>query len=332
MTTKPALRSTSAETPSNEHERLATLLQISEALASTLNAKTAIQEVLETLARRHAIARSLVVLVDDDGRQLHVEAAHGLNRPSHHIHYAIGEGVIGQVAQTGKAVVVPRVSREPSLVFRASAREEPPGEESSFVCVPIGFDRRVVGALGVNLKFRADRNYDRSKAFYSVAASMIGQALKVQRLVAAQHKRLVNENAHLKQELRERYDFAGIVGNSGPMQRVYEQVAQVARTSTTVLLRGESGTGKELIAHAIHYNSVRAKKPFVKVSCGALPDTLIESELFGYEKGAFTGAVARKKGRFEMAEGGTLFLDEIGDVNLGTQVKLLRVLQEREFE
>jgi Nif-specific regulatory protein len=161
---------------------------------------------------------------------------------------------------------------------------------------------------------------------------MIGQALKVQRLVAAQHKRLVNENAHLRQELKERYDFAGIVGNSGPMQRVYEQVAQVARTSTTVLLRGESGTGKELIAHAIHYNSPRAKKPFVKVSCGALPDTLIESELFGYEKGAFTGADARKKGRFELAEGGTLFLDEIGDVQLSTQVKLLRVLQEREFE
>ena len=109
-------------------------------------------------------------------------------------------------------------------------------------------------------------------------------------------------------------------------------VAQVAQTNTTVLIRGESGTGKELIAHAIHYNSLRAKKPFIKVSCAALPDTLIESELFGYEKGAFTGANARKKGRFEMAEGGTLFLDEIGDINLSTQVKLLRVLQEREFE
>jgi Nif-specific regulatory protein len=106
----------------------------------------------------------------------------------------------------------------------------------------------------------------------------------------------------------------------------------VAQTNTTVLIRGESGTGKELIAHAIHYNSLRAKKPFVKVSCAALPDTLIESELFGYEKGAFTGATARKKGRFEMADGGTIFLDEIGDINLGTQVKLLRVLQEREFE
>jgi Nif-specific regulatory protein len=116
------------------------------------------------------------------------------------------------------------------------------------------------------------------------------------------------------------------------MRQVYEQIARVARTNTTVLIRGESGTGKELIAHAIHYSSPRANKPFIKVSCGALPDSLIESELFGYEKGAFTGAHARKKGRFELAEGGTLFLDEIGDINLSTQVKLLRVLQEREFE
>ncbi|MEN3338839.1 MAG: Nif-specific regulatory protein [Acidobacteriota bacterium] len=332
MTTKIAARSSPTDSPSTEQERLATLLQITDALSSTLNTKSALQEVLETLARRHAIAQSLIVRLDEEGRQLHVEAAHGLNRPSHHIHYTLGEGVIGKVVETGKAVIVTRVSREPSLVLRANGREDAQAEETSFICVPIGFDRRVVGALGVSLKFKADRNYERSKAFYSVVASAIGQALKVQRLVAAQHKRLVNENAHLKQELRERYDFAGIVGNSGPMQRVYEQVAQVARTNTTVLLRGESGTGKELIASAIHYNSSRAKKPFVKVSCGALPDTLIESELFGYEKGAFTGADARKKGRFELAEGGTLFLDEIGDVQLATQVKLLRVLQEREFE
>ena len=161
---------------------------------------------------------------------------------------------------------------------------------------------------------------------------MIAQALNVQRLVEEERRRLLDENTHLRQELRERYDFSNIIGTSGPTRQMYEQVAQVAQTNTTVLIRGESGTGKELIAHAIHYNSLRAKKPFVKVSCAALPDTLIESELFGYEKGAFTGATARKKGRFEMAEGGTLFLDEIGDINLSTQVKLLRVLQEREFE
>jgi Nif-specific regulatory protein len=161
---------------------------------------------------------------------------------------------------------------------------------------------------------------------------MIAQALKVEQRFEADKKRLVDENIHLKQELRERYDFSRIIGNSNPMRQVYEQVTQVARTNTTVLLRGESGTGKEMIAHALHYNSLRAGKPFVKISCAALPETLIESELFGYEKGAFTSAQGRKKGRFELADGGTLFLDEIGDLDLSTQVKLLRVLQEREFE
>jgi Nif-specific regulatory protein len=161
---------------------------------------------------------------------------------------------------------------------------------------------------------------------------MMAQAIRVERLVEAETQRLVAENIHLKEELRERYDFSNMVGSSGGMRQVYEQISQVAGTNTSVLIRGESGTGKELIAHAIHYNSPRAKKPFVKVSCAALPETLIESELFGYEKGAFTGAQSRKIGRFELAEGGTLFLDEIGDLNLATQIKLLRVIQEREFE
>ena len=161
---------------------------------------------------------------------------------------------------------------------------------------------------------------------------MIGQAVRVEHLVQAETQRLVEENTHLREELRERYDFSIMIGSSGGMRQVYEQIAQVTGTNSTVLIRGESGTGKELVAHAIHYNSPRTKSPFIKVSCAALPDTLIESELFGYEKGAFTGAQNAKKGRFEMAEGGTLFLDEIGDLNLPPQIKLLRVVQEREFE
>src|SRR5207247_6788969 len=161
---------------------------------------------------------------------------------------------------------------------------------------------------------------------------MMAQAIKADHLVDDERRRLIDENTHLLEELKERYDFSNLIGTAGPMRQVYEQIAQVAHTNTTVLIRGESGTGKELIAHAIHYNSPRAQKPLIKVNCAALPDSLIESELFGYEKGAFTGAQQRKKGRFELAEGGTLFLDEIGDINLATQVKLLRVLQEREYE
>jgi Nif-specific regulatory protein len=148
----------------------------------------------------------------------------------------------------------------------------------------------------------------------------------------AERQRLEDENTRLRLELKDRFGFSNLVGTSGPMRQVQEQVAQVARANTTVLLRGESGTGKELIAHAIHYDSPRSKRPFVKVSCAALPHDLIESELFGHEKGAFTGAHAAKKGRFELASSGTLFLDEIGELPPATQVKLLRVLQEREFE
>jgi Nif-specific regulatory protein len=162
--------------------------------------------------------------------------------------------------------------------------------------------------------------------------SMIGQAVRVHKLIEGERRRLLDENTKLRQELQQRYDIRNIVGTSRAMQQVYEQVAQVASASTTVLLRGESGTGKELVAHALHYSSPRAKKPFVKVSCGALPESLIESELFGYEPGAFTDARVQKKGRFELANGGTLFLDEVGELSLATQVKLLRVLQEREFE
>jgi Nif-specific regulatory protein len=161
---------------------------------------------------------------------------------------------------------------------------------------------------------------------------MMAQAVKADHLLDDERQRLLDENTHLRVELKERYEFSNIIGTAGPMKQVYEQIVQVAHTNTTVLIRGESGTGKELIAHALHYNSPRSKGPFVKVSCAALPDSLIESELFGYEKGAFTGAHGRKKGRFELAEEGTLFLDEIGDINPTTQVKLLRVLQEKEFE
>ena len=267
-----------------------------------------------------------------EGGELNVEASDGLDRPAHAVQYRMGEGITGRVVETGKPIVVPRVSREPGFLHRASRRPELGDHELSFVCVPVVLNRRAVGALGVDLRFKPERDYESSVKFLGVVASMIAQAVKFQRLIEEDKKRLVDENTHLRQELRDRYDFSNIIGTSGPVRQMYEQVAQVAATNTTVLIRGESGTGKELIAHSIHYNSLRAKKPFVKVSCAALPDSLIESELFGYEKGAFTGADARKKGRFELAEGGTLFLDEIGDVNLSTQVKLLRVLQEREFE
>jgi len=321
----------SPATHARESRRLSTLLEVSHALSGTLNLRSALHRVLEILAKHHGTVRSMVTLLRDNG-ELHVEASDGLDAPAHAVRYRLGEGIVGKVVESGKPIVVPRVSKEPAFLNRASRRSELTKEELTFICVPVLLNRRAVGALAVDLKFNPDRDYDRSIQFYGIVASTVAQAVKVQRLVEEDKKRLVDENQHLRQELRERYDFSSIIGSSGPVRQMYEQMAQVAATNTTVLIRGESGTGKEMVAHGIHYNSPRANKPFVKVSCAALPDSLIESELFGYERGAFTGAEQRKKGRFELAEGGTLFLDEIGDINLSTQVKLLRVLQEREFE
>ncbi|MEO6050765.1 MAG: sigma 54-interacting transcriptional regulator, partial [Pyrinomonadaceae bacterium] len=198
--------------------------------------------------------------------------------------------------------------------------------------VPIVLHGSAVGLVAIGFPSGAAVNEDDVIKLLKVIATLIAQSMRVASTIDEESRKLAEENVHLKQELKEKYGFGHLIGNSGPMRQVYDQVTQVARSNATVLLRGESGTGKELIANAIHYNSLRSKRPFVKVNCAALPETLIESELFGYEKGAFTGASTRKKGRFEMADGGTLFLDEIGDLPLQTQVKLLRVLQAREFE
>jgi len=316
---------------SNDAARLTALAEINAALTGGSSLRASLQRVLQLLDRRDSVVCGSITLFNPDSGLLQVEAAEGLTSEGRSARYAIGEGVTGRVVESGKPVIVPRASKEPTFLNRAR-RKNLDRLDISFICVPITTRKKPVGAISIDLPFEKGRDYQGYVRFLDVVSSMIAQAIRVNHLVDAERQRLVDENVHLRGELQQRYDFANIVGTSGPMRQVYVQVAQVASANTTVLVRGESGTGKELIAHAIHYNSPRAKKPFVKVSCAALPDALIESELFGYEKGAFTGAQTRKKGRFELAQGGTLFLDEIGDFNPSTQIKLLRVLQEREFE
>jgi Nif-specific regulatory protein len=313
-------------------KQLNTLVAVSQALAGTLNLTAALHSVLELLDRHHGMLPSMITLLDKPDGELLITAAHGLTSQGKRIRYHIGEGITGRVVESGKPIIVPRVSHEPMFLNRAGRRRNLRTQERTFICVPVVINRKPVGALGVDLRFRQTRDYDRELTFLQVVASMIAQAINISHLVEAEKEHLRDENRHLREELQERYDFLNIIGNSSRMRQVYEQITQVAPTNTTVLIRGESGTGKELIAHAIHYNSPRAQKPFIKVSCAALPETLIEAELFGHEKGAFTGAQTRKPGRFELSDGGTLFLDEIGDLSLMTQVKLLRVLQERAFE
>jgi Nif-specific regulatory protein len=315
----------------DDQRALAVLAEIGRALARAGEVRAVLERALELLEEGLGIVRGAVFLFHEESGALQVEAAVGISDEGLGARYRPGEGIIGRVLQSGRPVVVPASAREPLLLNRAFQRRRTGSPEVSVLCVPIAFEKPA-GVLMVDVPFQPGRDFQAEMQFLGVVAAMMAQALRAQRAIEDERTRLLTENKSLRSELEERYDLSNIVGTSGPMKQVYEQIAQVAQTATTVLVRGESGTGKELIAHAIHYNSPRATKPFVKVSCAALPDTLIESELFGYEKGAFTGAQARKRGRFELAHGGTLFLDEVGELNLPTQVKLLRVLQEGEFE
>jgi Nif-specific regulatory protein len=310
--------------------RLTALLEVSQALGSTLDTRAAVEKVLEILDRELGMKRGAIALLEGEG-DLKIQYAYGLSEGERQRgRYKVDEGVTGKVVASGRPIIVPQVSKEPLFLYRT--RKRSPDTEDSFICVPIKDRRKTVGALSITYPYKQNRNYEDSVQLLTIVTSMIAQSLRLAQLVEQERAQLQDENALLKRELQQKYDFRNIVGTSKEMRDVYEQIAQVAPSGATVLIRGESGTGKELVAHAIHYNSPRSSKPFVKVNCAALPESLIESELFGHEKGAFTGAVARKRGRFELAEGGTLFLDEIGDLSPAMQVKLLRALQEREFE
>src|SRR5450432_3956558 len=319
--------------PPAEPKVLADLLDVSQTLAASLDIRSALGRVLEHIEQTLGAVGATVALREGDGEDLTVEAAVGVGwQKARRVRYRAGEGITGRVVESGRAIVVPEVSREPLFLNRTGVLGAHGKGELSYICVPVAMAGRTVGALGVALPHRKDRKYDQEAARLSIVGAMLGQAVRVHRLVEAEREHLVQENTKLRYELKEKYQIHSLIGNSRPMQQLYEQVAQVAPSSTTVLVRGESGTGKELVAHAIHYGSPRADKPLVKVSCGALPEALVESELFGYEPGAFTDARAQKKGRFELADGGTLFLDEVGELSLSTQVKLLRAVQEREID
>ncbi len=322
------MRRTRHAEPVSDLVALAELERVLSAGTHLRGALTRLVEHLEDLIGATSVA---VWLRDEADEELRIVAViGGAWQPQQRAQSRLGEGITARVVQTGRPVIVPHVSREP-LFARTAARPRA-GRESSFISVPVPVGGRTQGALGVILPFREEVPLPHLCQLLVVIGTMVGQAVRVERLVQKERQQLQQENTQLRQELKERYDFRNIVGTSRPMQTMYEQMSQVAAVTTTVLIRGESGTGKELIAHALHYHSPRANKPYVKVNCGALPEELVESELFGYEPGAFTDAKVTKKGKFELANGGTLFLDEVGELTLATQVKLLRVLQEREIE
>jgi len=311
---------------------LKVLYEIAQIIGQALELDQTIGDILRILSETLEMQRATVTLLDEETSLLTIRASHGMTAEEKKRGvYKLDEGVTGRIFQTGKPFVVPDISKEPLFLDRTKSRRVERGR-IAFLGVPIVLKGQTVGVLTVDRLFGEDVSYEEDVRFLSIVTALISQFVQLGKQVRAREEGLRRENLSLRFKLSKSYQRFFIVGQSQPMTRVHQMIEKVAPTRATVLLLGESGTGKTLTARMIHELSDRAKYPFIKVNCAAIPENLLESELFGYEKGAFTGAVAPKPGRFEEAEKGTIFLDEIGELSSGIQSKLLRFLQEREFE
>jgi len=318
---------------SNERSGPLSLLHEASALLDDApDLASSVQPVLAALSRHMKVECATLTVLNRHTSEILVHEAIGLTDDQRQrARYRLGEGVTGRVVETGAPVIVPSIATDPLFLSRTRSPEERNEAEMAFVCVPVRLGNETIGALSAERPYSHTFSFDEDIRTLSVLASLIAHAVRLKQF-AEEEKALVAENQRLQRELADRYRPANIIGNSREMAPVYEMIGQVAASDATVLIRGESGTGKELIAQAVHYGSQRSKGSFVRVNCAALPEGLVESELFGHERGAFTGAIHQRAGRFERAAKGTIFLDEIGDLPPSVQVRLLRVLQEREFE
>lgn len=311
-----------------ENRILSAFLEVSKVLNSSFELEKNLSRTMRVLGDFLEMERGSVFLLDQNSKELRIVAAHGLTKEQiERGKYKIGEGVVGRVLEKGSPMVIPNVGNEPMFLNRTGSRIGKDG--ISFLCVPIKFKGESIGVLSVDRIFK-DRNvnvYEDIRVL-EILASIIGQYI----ILWKHYRDSERERENLKLELKGKYSLPNIIGNSDKMQEIFASVHRVADSKATVILYGESGTGKELIAKAIHYMSPRANCPFIKFNCASIPEGLLESELFGHEKGAFTGAISVRKGKFELAHTGTILLDEIGDLPLNLQPKILRVLQEREFE
>lgn len=314
-------------------KELQVLYTISQILNESHDLESIISPILQVISDHLPMSQGAITLLNRDTHQIMIESAFGLSEKQKSLGiYNIGEGITGQVVKTGLPTVIPDISKEKRFADKTGLHSRRTREMLSFLCVPVRTGNETIGTLNITTPNNGAEQLERTQQLLSVIASMTARAVQLRQEMRESTERLMAENARLKKELKEKFRPDRIIGRSQVMQEVFDLIWQVCRSEATVLIRGESGTGKELVAQEIHYNSLRSDKPFIKVNCAALPESVIESELFGHEKGAFTGAHMPRKGRFELADGGTLFLDEIGDLSPQMQVKLLRVLQEQEFD
>jgi len=316
-------------------EDLSCLYEITKNLASAVDLKKCLSETMQTIGAMKNMANGTVTIINPLTGRLEIEIAPDINAEGRKRgKYQIGEGITGRVVASGEPIIIPHIAEEPMFLNKTRSRGDLSNQSRSFLCVPIREGKQVIGALSVDRIYKdgISEQADLDLRFLTVLSSLIAQTTHRIQTVKQEQEELRYENLKLKRELSEKNNINDIQGKSSKMQEVYEMIHRVVDSNATVLLRGESGTGKTLVAKALHYNSKRQNKAFIVVNCSALPETLLESELFGHERGAFTGATERKAGRFEEAEGGTLFLDEIGEISHAVQVKLLNVVQERSFQ
>jgi len=307
--------------------------EINQVLLKDNELKKTLYEVLDILSKSINMIIGTITILSTIRNEINIEVGYGIsNKAIKKGKYKIGEGITGKVIASGEAVIIPKIKEEPLFLNKTSSRISKKDQDYSFICVPIMIGKQIIGALSCDRPYSKVFNLNEGLKILSVVATMIATHVNNLEKLNIEKERLHGENKRLRIELKNKYCFANIIGNSNKMREVYQMISQVSKSNATVLVRGESGTGKELIANSIHYNSLRLKQPFIKINCTALPITLIESELFGHEKGAFTGAINQKKGKFELAHKGTILLDEIGAIGHDVQMKLLRVLQEKELE
>ncbi|QQS03122.1 MAG: sigma 54-interacting transcriptional regulator [Fibrobacterota bacterium] len=317
-----------------EHQSrtLNALYEVSRVLGSSLDLGTVARRCLRALSDNLDLERGLLLVPSEDRSELSVKASFGVGPDDVKVIFPVHGGFLGKVYTTGMPIVV----TDPTSLEESEAQEirkiSPPGEANVVVAVPVTLDRRCAGVLVANRSPHSATMIDEDLRVMKIIASLLAQTVHISELISKEKEVLERQNRELQDVLAEKFQPDNLVVQSGAMQKTMAMVRQVAGTDAAVLLRGESGTGKTLLARTIHFNSGRRRGAFVEVNCAALPASLIESELFGHEKGAFTGAHALRIGRFEMATGGTIFLDEIGELPLETQAKILRVFQEGTFE
>jgi Nif-specific regulatory protein len=346
-----------------DHSSISLLAEVSRTITNEDDINKVLRLVLFIMSEHMNMLRGMITILNRDTREIVINESFGLtNEEKERGRYQIGEGIIGKVVKTGKTVIVPSINNEPLFLDRTRSRSKAKKEGLCFICIPIKAGTEIIGTLSADRqlepapaeehskKTKPDKEHKDMLQHYvdqlSIIAAMISQAVRLRQLAHEEstNAHLVNKklqknsgtnllkNEHDEETIAESERPANIIGNTKPMMSLFKMIDKIAKTTATTLILGESGVGKELVASAIHFKSNRSDNTFIKFNCAALPENIVESELFGHEKGAFTGASATRQGRFELAHTGTIFLDEVGELSLPIQAKLLRIIQEKEFE